>query len=67
MNIQTNLGSNLKQGDTLGGSYQVLHLIGQGGMGAVYKVHHSFLQKDFALKTIPREDLTQATWERFKQ
>jgi serine/threonine protein kinase len=67
VNIQTNLGSNLKQGDTLGGSYQVLHLIGQGGMGAVYKVHHSFLQKDFALKTIPREDLTQATWERFKQ
>jgi serine/threonine-protein kinase len=58
--------TDIQEGDVIGGSYQVIGLIGVGGMGAVWKVHHTFLNKQFALKTIPREELTQATWERFK-
>lgn len=38
----------------LGGSYRVEELIGQGGMGAVYRVTHRVLGKAFAAKVLPR-------------
>ena len=43
----------LAQGQTLAeGRYQVLGLIGQGGMGAVYSVEQTYLKKKFALKIL---------------
>jgi serine/threonine protein kinase len=36
----------------VGGRYEVLELLGQGGMGAVYKVNHQALNKIFALKAL---------------
>jgi hypothetical protein len=35
--------------------YEVLDLLGQGGMGVVYKVHHTALDTILALKALPRE------------
>lgn len=58
--------ANFKSGDTFAGSYRVISLIGQGGMGAVYRVHHMFLNREFALKTIPPEEVTQQSWQRFQ-
>ncbi len=35
--------------------YEVLGQLGQGGMGIVYKVHHTALDTTLALKVLPRE------------
>jgi serine/threonine protein kinase len=37
-------------GTTLDSRYQILELIGQGGMSTVYKAHHLFLDRDVAIK-----------------
>ncbi len=39
-------------GVVLGGAYQLVGCIGQGGMGAVYEAHHLRLQKRVAVKLI---------------
>jgi serine/threonine protein kinase len=35
-------------------------------MGAVYRVHHAFLNREFALKTIPPDEVTKESWARFQ-
>ncbi len=44
----------LNPGDTLG-QYKVIRLLGRGGMGEVYEVEHTTLQKRYALKLLPSE------------
>jgi predicted Ser/Thr protein kinase len=39
----------------IGGRYQILQRIGQGGMGKVYKVTHAHLSRIFALKIISNQ------------
>lgn len=39
----------------IGGRYQILARIGQGGMGKVYKVRHTHLSRTFALKIISNQ------------
>ncbi|HVY28567.1 MAG TPA: protein kinase [Polyangiaceae bacterium] len=43
-------------GTTVDGRYEVLSVIGEGGMGTVYEVRHRLLGKRFALKAL-RKDL----------
>lgn len=40
----------LEKGDVVGGKYEVVRLLGRGGMGAVYEVAHVVTKKRFALK-----------------
>jgi len=58
----------LPGGLEIGKRYRVLHLLGIGGMGAVYKVRDGALDRDVALKLI-RSDIAQdaAALERFKR
>jgi len=42
-------------GRLLSGKYQVLEKIGQGGMGAVYRAHHTKLDRLCAVKVLPPE------------
>jgi serine/threonine protein kinase len=42
----------LQNSSFVGGRYEILELIGQGGAGAVYRVKHQALNKTFALKAL---------------
>ncbi len=54
------------QDQILAGRYRVLSLLGQGGMGVVYKVEQIFLGKELALKTIMKSEQTEFTLRRFQ-
>jgi eukaryotic-like serine/threonine-protein kinase len=45
----------LAAGEMVGGRYQVLRQLGEGGMGIVYEAHHPLLQKTVAIKVLRPE------------
>jgi predicted Ser/Thr protein kinase/Flp pilus assembly protein TadD len=58
----------LQVGSVLGKRYEIIQQLGEGGMGAVYKVHDRELERIIAMKVI-RPELAQAAdaLNRFKQ
>jgi len=58
----------LQTGDVLGGRYEILQLLGEGGMGAVYKAMDRELNRPVALKLIrPQLAANPSILARFKQ
>lgn len=55
-----------RRGDVIGESYQLIDLIGQGGMGVVYRVKHLILEKQFALKLLAPDQINNQNWRRFE-
>lgn len=57
----------LTQGALLGARYEILGLLGKGGMGMVYRAHDTLLDEDVAIKVLRREYVdTPAVAERFR-
>ncbi len=56
----------LAPGAIIGGVYQIIDLIGRGGMGEVYSALHIPLDKKCALKVIPPSEVTDVAWQRFQ-
>ena len=55
------------EGSSLG-RYQVLDLLGRGGMATVYRAHDPELKRDVAVKVLPSHDTDDPTFaQRFRQ
>jgi serine/threonine protein kinase len=67
MNSSSEREQALAPGAIVDDKYQIVSLIGKGGMGSVYRVHQIFLGKDFALKVLDLHQRTEVTERRFKQ
>ena len=61
-------GGNLKTGQQFAERYEVAAMIGNGGMGSVYRARDTELDEDVAIKTLRPQLVSDATVvERFKQ
>ncbi len=60
-------GLPFKSGDVIDGKFQVVDFLGEGGMGAVYRVKHLTLGKELALKTFRSNQIDQEAWLRFQR
>ncbi len=56
----------LKIGDIAHGRYKILSVLGEGGMGTVYRAEQIYLKKEFALKTLSSGVTSELAWNRFK-
>jgi serine/threonine protein kinase len=52
--------------DLVGENYEIISLLGVGGMGYVYRVRHRILQKLFAMKTLSSQHVTEIAWRRLQ-
>ncbi len=65
--VRTSSITSLQAGQTVGGRYEVISRLGKGGMGLVYRVKQVFVNKEFALKTIDRNYVSEVAIRRFQQ
>jgi len=59
-------GRILKPGDIVGDNYELLVLVGEGGIGIVYRCWHKIMQREFALKLLKPTQVNEQTWQRFQ-
>jgi serine/threonine protein kinase len=55
-----------QSGTIIGGTFKIISIIGEGGMGVVYLVNHLGLNKPFALKVLTPNLVNEQNWLRFQ-
>lgn len=55
-----------QEGAVIDKKFRIISLIGQGGMGAVYRAHHQFLNKEIAIKTFKSTAYLNDAWTQFQ-
>ncbi|HEY9715053.1 MAG TPA: protein kinase, partial [Chroococcales cyanobacterium] len=55
----------LQPGELIAGRYEIVSLIGAGGMGVVYKAKQPLLDKFYAVKVMTAEQSNSTAWRRF--
>jgi serine/threonine protein kinase len=60
------IDNKFQPGDIVGDNYQIMELIGSGGMGHVYSVLHRILQKTYAMKTLSSDQVSEVAWRRLQ-
>lgn len=64
---QKSASVSIRPGDIVGQHYKIIELIGEGGMGAVYKAEHTFIDRTVAIKTLHEHLANEpSTLARFK-
>ncbi len=53
-------------GALIGGSYRLINFIGAGAMGDVYKARHEMMPREYALKILNENQVTENAWRRFQ-
>jgi len=61
------LFSSLSVGSIVDSKYKIVSLLGEGGMGIVFRVVHLSLKKEMALKTFRSDEVEADAWERFER
>ncbi len=46
--------------------FKIINLLGQGGMGSVYRVEHLLMERQFALKCLNKFQSADGAWRRFQ-
>ncbi|HEY9716199.1 MAG TPA: serine/threonine-protein kinase [Trichormus sp.] len=57
----------LRPGQVVAERYKIKSLLARGGMGEVYRVEHLTLRKEYALKTLTPNNVSQKVWLRFQK
>ena len=60
------IGTDFAPGDIVGNTYEVIDYLGRGAMGFVYHVRHLGLPKEYALKALSTNQITETAWLRFQ-
>jgi len=66
LSLETDGSVTWAAGTVIDKKFVVKEVIGSGGMGAVYRVHHNMLNKDLALKTFKAPNYSQSAWQSFQ-
>ncbi len=53
-------------GDIIDNSYQLIKLLGRGGMGVVFSCRHTTLKMEYALKLLSDDKVDDQVWARFR-
>jgi tRNA A-37 threonylcarbamoyl transferase component Bud32 len=65
--VRTSVDTVFHEKQVVGGRYEVISRLGEGGMGQVYLVNQIFLKKEFALKSIDKRLISDIAIRRFQQ
>lgn len=57
----------LTPGQLIGGSYELMALSGEGGMGSVYRARHRILGRECAIKFLAPSMVSEETWQLFQK
>ncbi|OPZ88597.1 MAG: Serine/threonine-protein kinase PknB [bacterium ADurb.Bin425] len=57
--------ASFRVGDFVGNDYELLKVLGRGGMGVVFEARHRFIDQLVALKVLYPHLLTEENWQRF--